>query len=76
MGLFKKAKPQFVTKTYGADGFMKERFARDKANKGHQKMAKNGYRVHSTAVGNSKGTFAGWQRYEIVVTYELIESAS
>ncbi|MHB8958357.1 MAG: hypothetical protein ACYDAN_01870 [Candidatus Limnocylindrales bacterium] len=64
-----------MTKTYGGNGFLKERAARDAANRGHSKMAKDGYRVHSTAVGNSKGTFSRWQRYEIVVTYELIEGA-
>lgn len=76
MGLFKKSKPQFVTKVYSGDGWLKERAARTNANKGHKKMAKDGYRVHSTAIGNSKGTLLGWQRYEIVVTYELIESPS
>lgn len=70
----KRTPSRYVVKVYAGQGWRKEREARGKMSRGIAKMAEKGYRVHSTAVGNSKGTFARWQRFEIVVTYELAAS--
>jgi hypothetical protein len=73
MFAWSRKKAPYVVKVYAGSGWGKEREARSKMQRGSTKMLEKGYRLKTATVANSKGTITGWQRFEVVVTYELLQ---